>query len=1334
MKRVIASCNDGFSPCRSRGSKPAPSPSRGGLGRGWCSPGADVADTTSTIPTQTLPLKGRAYGAFACRQRSNAGFAAIRLLKWIGIAFAALILITGALLFWLLDTESGARFALARAVGAMEGKLSFERSSGRLAGPLSLVNVRYDDPASGVDAHVGAVTVDLKPLELFSKRVHILSLDVERADIALTTIPPKPTSKPPTAFSLVAPIDLFLDRLSLKQATVTQDGKPLFAADTLGFAGAWTHGGAIVKSLALRAPDGSVDLHGTISSAPGYPGDGETTFKWKAADREISGRLTAKGDGKRTTLDIALSAPTPATVTATITQTADVPWTAKVAVPRFDPKAVQPDSTLTALALALEGSGDRQHGALTGEIGVNDHRVTLEPFRYAIDGEVLKIETLTLKSPEAAGTLHASGDVHMSTQPPSATLALDWDGVELPADLVGQPLATHGKIDASGSAEKFHAEGALSIGPPGKLSDLALNLDGTPDTIALKQLALKQPKGGLDAQGTIKLEPAIGWQLTAKADKFDPGAFAAEWPGAIDFTLATDGTMTDEGPDATIRLDKLGGTLRKRPLSGNADLKLKPGYVVDGTLALASGKSRVDVTGRGGGGQTDATIRLAIASLADWVPDTAGSLDADFRVRGKWPKLAIAGTAHGAGLATSAAQVGIVDVSTNIAELQPPQGTLTVRAQKVVAGGIAFETLDVDGGGNREKHQLKIAATGSPLALNIALSGSGGDNGGGTGNSWHGTLSTLDIAVKDVPKLALEAPSQLAWNGKQFSATDVCLAGGGPKLCVAGNGGSDGAMAAQYRIEQLPLALIMKIASPDAPVRVEGTIAGNGDIKRDGAGAFNGQATLGSARGSVAYPDNASQPLIAYTNLAVDANLAPQTIHATVKASLDHDGKIDGDIGLNGPPHSAQALSGRLDATLNSLGFVELLTPEVANTKGRVEAHYTFAGTTAKPQLGGALSLKEFATEIPSAGLKLHDGEINVRSTDQDHFVIDGTLKSGDGTLTVAGSGGIGKTAPAKVTIKGDNFLAADIPAAKVVISPDLRIERSTENIDVGGSVTIPRANVDLGKLPGGGVNKASPDVVVADAEEPEPGKPLPVVVAVTVKLGDAVKLAGFGLDGAIGGDLAVNQRPGRMATGTGTLNVSGTYKAYGQDLKIESGRLLFAGTSLDNPGLDIRAVRTIVGTSGGEALGDVIKAGLQVRGTAIVPVLTVFSEPAMEQSEALSYLITGKPLSGLKSGEGDMLGSAARALGSASGDLLAKGIGARTGLDVGVSDSSALGGSAFTVGKYLSPKLYLSYGVGLFTPGEVVSLKYLFNTRWNFEAQNATTGNRAGINYRWEK
>jgi len=154
--------------------------------------------------------------------------------------------------------------------------------------------------------------------------------------------------------------------------------------------------------------------------------------------------------------------------------------------------------------------------------------------------------------------------------------------------------------------------------------------------------------------------------------------------------------------------------------------------------------------------------------------------------------------------------------------------------------------------------------------------------------------------------------------------------------------------------------------------------------------------------------------------------------------------------------------------------------------------------------------------------------------SDPEHFALDGTIKSGDGTLTLSGSGGIGKTAPAKAAIKGTNFLAADIPAARVLISPDISIERTTDNIQVGGSVTIPKATIDLGKLPGGGVTQKSPDVVVVDAEQPQASKPLPVIVAVAVKLGDDVKLAGFGLDGSIGGELAVSQRPGRVATGTG--------------------------------------------------------------------------------------------------------------------------------------------------------------------------------------------------------
>jgi len=1255
------------------------------------------------------------------------GFAWSRLLVRIGIVLAVLLVLVGALSFWLLRTESGLQFVLARAIGATDGKLTIGHSSGNLAGPATIEDLRYRDPSSGLDVHAQRSTIAFAPLELLASRLHLTRLQLDGLDVTLTSVPPSPQPEPPVGeFSLAAPLDIVLDRLVLAHANVTSDGAPLLAIDTLDVVGRWTREGVKLDSIALRAPDGQLDLHGTVSALPGYPGDGALDFRWSVADISYAGTLQANGDGKVAHLAIALAEPTAATIDAQLTQSKDWPWTAKVAVPRFDPKRVQKDSTLAALELLLQGSGDRRGGTVTGEVAANDHRVHIEPLRYALDDGHFRIEALTLRSPEAAGTLEANGDVRLDAKPVSATLALHWNDVVLPADLVGQALATHGRIDASGSADRFHAAGNLSIGPPGQLADLALDLDGTPEAIALKQLALQQPKGGLDAHGTVTLKPVIGWQIDAKASKLDPGAFAAAWPGALDFDLATRGTLTDRGPDAAIKLDRLGGTLRKRALSGHADLAIKPGYIVDGTLELASGNSRVAVIGRGGE-RTDATIKLAIASLGDWMPDAGGRLEGDFHVQGHWPKLAVNGRAHGARIAASGSTVEAMDVAADIASLDPPQGTLSIKANHVVSGALEFDAIDIDGNGNREAHGLTLDARGTPLRLKLAVSGSARDDG-----RWNGALKTLDLDIKDAPPLALEHAATLAWNGKQFDVQEICLAGDGPRLCVAGSGGADGALGAHYRIEQLPIALLVKLGAPDAPFRAEGLLAGRGEVRRGANGALDGNATISSDKGSIAYPDNANQPLLAYTGLALDATLSPQSTHATLRAALDHDGKLDGDVTLSGAPGSAQALSGHVDLALNSLAFVELLTPEVANAKGRLAANYTIAGTTSAPQLVGALTLKEFAAELPSAGLKLHDGDISARAIDADHFVLEGTLKSGDGALTLSGTGGIGANAPLKASIKGDNFLAADIPAAKVVISPDLSIERSAENITVGGSITIPKTDVDLAKLPGGGVAQTSPDVVVIDAEQPAPGKPLPVVVGVEVRLGDDVKLAGLGLDGRIHGQLRIDQRPGKVATGTGTMNVDGTYKAYGQNLKIESGRLLFAGTALDNPGLDIRAARTILGASGGQS-DDSITAGLQVRGTAQVPVLTVYSQPVMEQSEALSYLITGKPLSGLKSGEGDMLGTAARALGSATGDLLAKGIGARMGVDAGVSDNAAVGGAAFTVGKYLAPKLYLSYGVGLFTPGEVVSLKYLFSKRWNFEAQNATSGSRAGLNYRWE-
>lgn len=1236
--------------------------------------------------------------------------------RWLKIllgAVLALVLVVALAIVWLINTTSGARFALARAVGAMDGKLAIATSEGTLAGPLTLTGVQWRD--AGVDAKVGRVTVDVTLAAALGKVVHIQNLDIADVTVATTTQPPQPAPGE-AQVSLTPPIAIVLDRLHLAKLSVSTDGAPVFALDTLDLAAGWTNEGIRIDRLKLRAPDGEVDLDASLTSLAGYAGGAKGTFRWKAGDTTVGGTLDLVSEGGKANLGVALAQPTPAKVDATVATSGDYAWTVALDVPSFDPNVVAKDSGLASLALSLKGAGDKGKGTVDGTVDVNGHRVAIEPLRYALgDDKVLTIEALSLRTPEAPGKLDLKGTVNLGADKPTAKLDVAWDGVEIPPDLAGQALATHGAVTFDGGAEQFVAKGKLSAGPPGKLADVELDLAGTPDAITLNRLALVQAKGGLDATGTVTLKPVVGWKLDAKADRFDPGAFAAQWPGSLSFTLATEGTSGDKGVAAKIKLDKLDGKVRDRPIAGTADLSIAPGFVVDGTAALASGQSTFAVRGRGGN-DTNATVGFTVASLGDVLPDAQGRVRGEFTIRGKWPSLAVSGRVEGQTIGVGENRVASLELNADVADTNAPRGSFDLLATGVTAGGLSFERISLDGKGDRDSHEVKFDANGSPLTAHTVL------RGRSDGANWSGTLAELTLAVKDQPEWKLEQPAALALKDGAATVGDVCLAANGPRLCFSANQAADGAANARYRIERLPLAMIAAIAAPGAPFTLAGEIQGQGDVKRGADGALNGTAQIGSSAGRVAYPDTeAGKPLLDYKNFAIDATLSPASQQVLIRAELSDGGSVNGQIGIAG---AEQTLSGQIALALNSLSFVELFTPELGSVKGKVGGNLTFAGTVAAPQIGGNVSVSEFATEVPAAGLKLHDGNVRVDLLEGQRFTIAGSLASGDGKLDVRGSGGMAADAPLSIAIEGKNFLAADVPAAKVLIGPKLTIERSAEKMVVGGDIEVPYANVDLTKLPGGGAAKTSPDVVVTDAEHAEAGKALPLTADITLKLGDDVRLKGFGLDGKLDGQLVIVERPGKQTTGRGEIRVGGTYKAYGQDLKVRTGRLLFAGTAIDNPGLDIQAVRELKD----------VTAGLRVQGTAQVPVLTVFSEPSMEQSEALSYLVTGRPLSALKSGDGDMVGAAAQALGSATGDLLAKSVGARLGVDAAVSDNAALGGSAFTVGKYLSPKLYLSYGVGIFTPGEVITLRYKLSKRWELEAQNATTENRAGLNYRWEK
>jgi len=1277
--------------------------------------------------------------------------------KWLkrgGIALAVLLALVVLLGTWLLATESGARFALERAKIALEGKLAVARSSGALLSPLELHDVEYKDAASGLAVKVKSLRLDYGFFGLLRKSLHVRGLDIDGVFVALTTVPaspPPPQAATPSIASLLTPpLDILLDRLHVGAVHVVQDGKPVFASDSLDSALTWTGSGLTLKQLALRAPDGKLDAAGAITSYKDVVGNGKLDLDWRipqdAADKSAPKRavatLTLDNNAKQANFRFALSQPLVANATGTLVPNDKrQPWTIELEVPSFDPKPLTQSDTLKALALKLAGNGDRNGGTLNGSVDLNAHRVLLDPAQFTTDGKLLTLDPLRLRSPDAPGIATARARIQLDAKPIGGEMHLTWEGVELPADLAGQQLATHGDIIAGGNAQKFNAQGALAIGPRGQVADLEFKLDGTPEKIALHQFDLKQPKGGLTSTGEVVLKPQVGWNIEAKADRLDPGAFAKEWPGAINFHLSTSGKMEKEGPTGKLTLSNLAGTLRQRAIGGGGELDFAPPLALAGKLDLASGKSKVALTGKGGassGAQTEADIALDIASLGDWLPKASGSIRGNIALKGAYPKLDARGRITGAKIVSGDTHLEGFMLDLDAHDLSAPSGTLTLDARALAAGGYIFDTVKLRANGTEGAHHLQLDANGKPLKLALALDGALTKQKNST--DWRGTLNTLALEPKGTPAWKLAQSTTLAFVDNAFNLNELCLHADASSICASATQNAKTGTNAKFAIEHVPLTMIAKLASPDAPLKLEGELNGNGAIAQTPAGALSGNATIASNEGKITYPDSATQPVLAYRNFHVEAALSPAQNTITIAGDLNDGGRIDGRITTGAATDGAMPLSGNVAANINNLSFIDLLTPQTAGTKGKVEAKFVLSGTTAKPGIDGALNLSGFATEVPAAGLKLHDGNIAVRSRDGENFDIDGAIGSAEGKLAIKGNAGTAADAPLNVTIKGDNFLAADIPGAKVHISPDLKIERDAKRLRVGGTLQTPGMFVDLSKLPGGGAAVTpSPDVVVTDDKPPPAARVLPVEVDVTLKLGAGealamdlrqgteVRLIGYGLNSNLGGQLTVRQTPGQAPIGRGQIQLNGTFKAYGQDLKIEQGRLLFAGTPVENPGLDIRAIRAFPDQN--------ITVGLQVRGTALRPQLTVFSTPAMEQSDALSYLVAGKPLSQLKGGDGNAVSSAASALGTAGGDLLAKSIGAKMGLDdVGVADNSSVGGAALTVGKYLSPRLYLGYGVGLFSPGQVVTLRYKLTRLFEFEMQNGTLSSRAGVNYRLEK
>jgi translocation and assembly module TamB len=223
------------------------------------------------------------------------------------------------------------------------------------------------------------------------------------------------------------------------------------------------------------------------------------------------------------------------------------------------------------------------------------------------------------------------------------------------------------------------------------------------------------------------------------------------------------------------------------------------------------------------------------------------------------------------------------------------------------------------------------------------------------------------------------------------------------------------------------------------------------------------------------------------------------------------------------------------------------------------------------------------------------------------------------------------------------------------------------------------------------------------------------MLATVDIDLGDRLHLRGRGLETDLTGQLKFTTPNNRPSLQGNVKAVRGTYVAYGQKLNIDRGTIAFTGP-IENPRLDILAMRKQSPT----AASSDVKVGVQIAGTAQDPRISLYSDPAMSETDKLSWLILGRGPSGLGGADIGLLQSAAVALLSGEGPSTTDNIISTLGLDelsVRQSDGTVRD-TVVNVGKQISRYWYVGYERNLNATAGNWQLIYRLAQRFTLRAQ----------------
>lgn len=427
------------------------------------------------------------------------------------------------------------------------------------------------------------------------------------------------------------------------------------------------------------------------------------------------------------------------------------------------------------------------------------------------------------------------------------------------------------------------------------------------------------------------------------------------------------------------------------------------------------------------------------------------------------------------------------------------------------------------------------------------------------------------------------------------------------------------------------------------------------------------------------------------------------------------------------------------------------------NPRGKISANLDIHGELFKPIVTGEFAIMNLGFAIPSLGIHPEAIFIQGNLTDHKTISLQGQLQSGSGKARFDGHINLDQeNYPTTLSLQGDRLSAVQLSEYKILISPDIKIQLSYPTLQLQGKILVPYAEIKPKNF--SGTTTLPEEVVFVQQSKMTNTSPWNTILATDLNLGEKVNVYYNNLQASLGGNIHITKDAESPAIARGEFYaLEGRYVAYGQKLGLESGRLIYAGNTLTNPGLDIEATKKVrrVITNNSDDYGtriplyagtESIKVGIRVHGTADKPVISLYSIPSdLSQADILSYIILGQPQSKASNSQGAAILSVLSTLhpNGAKINHFTEKLQETLGLselniepvqNFNPDSKSVESTTSFVIGKQITKKLSLHYSIGLFDPISVLNLRYQIDNHWALQSETSTVDNGADLLYVFER